>query len=77
MAAPVLLLSNLSLMEIILVPISTSFSLTLLAAIATFGLQQQIIPRDQAASILLATLLTTFLYPGLLKKIIKNMERTN
>jgi Kef-type K+ transport system membrane component KefB len=75
MAAPILLLSNLTLVEIILVPVSTSFSLTLLVAIATFGLEQQIIPRDQAASILLAALLTAFIYPGLLKKIIKSVER--
>jgi Kef-type K+ transport system membrane component KefB len=77
MAAPVLLLSNLTLMEIILVPVSTSFSLTLLVAIATFGLEQQIIPRDQAASILLAALLTAFIYPALLKKIIKAIERSH
>jgi len=74
MAAPVLLLSKLTLMEIILVPVSTSFSLTLLVAIATFGLEQQVIPRDQAASILLAALLTAFIYPALLKKIIKTNE---
>jgi Kef-type K+ transport system membrane component KefB len=75
MAVPVLLLSNLTLMEIILVPISTSFSLTLLAAIATFGLEQQIIPREQAASILLAALLTAFIYPALLKKMIKSGDQ--
>lgn len=75
LAVPVLLFSNLTLMEIILVPISTSFSLTLLAAIATFGLEQRIIPRDQAASILLAALLTAFIYPALLKKIIKSGDQ--
>ncbi|MDQ1354443.1 MAG: hypothetical protein QG657_4752 [Acidobacteriota bacterium] len=77
MAAPVLLLSELTLMEILLVPISTSFSLTLLVAIATFGLEQHVIPRDQAASILLAALLTAFIYPALLKKIIKTNELAN
>jgi len=77
MAAPVLLFSDLTLMEVILVPVSTSFSLTLLVAIATFGLEQQIILREQAASILLAALLTSFIYPALLKKIIKSIERSN
>lgn len=71
---PVLLFSRLTLMEIILVPVSTSFSLTLLVAIATFGLEQHVIPAEQAASILLATLLTTFIYPALMKRIIKSIE---
>jgi len=74
-ASLVFLWSNLTLMEIIIVPVSTSFPLTLLAAIATFGIEQQIIPRDQAASILLAALLTALIYPVLLKKIIRAMER--
>jgi len=67
----VLFLSRLSLMEIVLVPVSTAFPLTLLVAIATFGLEQGIIAEPQAASILLAAILTALIYPVLLKKIIK------
>jgi Kef-type K+ transport system membrane component KefB len=74
-ASLVLLFSHLSLMEIILVPVSTSFALTLLVAIAAFGLEQKIINEQQAASILLAAVLTAFIYPAAMKRIIKSMAR--
>jgi len=74
MASLVLFLSRLSLMEIILVPIATSFPLTLLVAIAAFGLEQGIIKETRAASILLAAVLTAFIYPALMKRIIKTIR---
>jgi hypothetical protein len=58
-----------------LVPVSTSFALTLLAAIATFGLENDILRENQAASILLAAVLTAFIYPALMKTIIKNIKQ--
>lgn len=72
LAAMVLFLSRLCLLDILLVPISTSFSLTLLVAIATFGLENNIIAENQAAAILLAAILTAFIYPTILKRIIKS-----
>lgn len=73
LAALVFLFSQLSLKEILLVPISTSFSLTLLVAIATFGLEQGIITEPQGAAILLAAVITAFVYPSLMKRLIKSM----
>jgi len=73
-ASLVLLLSPLNLMEIILVPVSTAFPLTLLAAIATFGLEHKILTENQAAAILLAAILTAVIYPFLMKKIIKALQ---
>jgi Kef-type K+ transport system membrane component KefB len=75
LASSVLFFTNLSLMEILLVPVSTSFALTLLAAIATFGLEHKIIDETQGASILLAAILTAFIYPGVMKKIILYIAR--
>ncbi len=72
LASLVLLFSRFTLIEILLVPVSTSFALTLLAAIATFGLAHNILTGNQAASILLAAVLTAFIYPAIMKKIIKN-----
>jgi Kef-type K+ transport system membrane component KefB len=69
-AALVLLFSGLSITKIFLVPIATSFPLTLLVAIASFGLENKIILEKQAASILLAAILTSFIYPAIMKKII-------
>ncbi|MCP5105883.1 MAG: cation:proton antiporter [bacterium] len=71
LASSVLFLSRLSLREILLVPVSTSFSLTLLVAIATVGLKHKIIAENQAASILLAAILTAFVYPAIMKRLIK------
>ena len=71
LASLVLFFSRICLIDILLVPISTSFSLTLLVAIATFGLKEGIIAGDQAAAILLASILTAFIYPALMKIIIK------
>lgn len=74
LAALVLLFSRLSLVEILLVPVSTSFSLTLLVAIATFGLEHGIIREAQGASILLAAVLTAVIYPAVMKIIIKTIR---
>jgi Kef-type K+ transport system membrane component KefB len=75
LASLVLLLSSLNLIEIILVPVSTAFPLTLLAAIATFGLEHKILTENQAAAILLAAILTAVIYPFLIKKMIKLLHR--
>lgn len=72
LASLVLLISRLSITEILLVPISTSFSLTLMVAIATFGLEHNIINEKQAASILLAAILTAFIYPAIMKRLISS-----
>lgn len=74
LAASALLLTRLRLLEILLVPVSTSFALTLLAAIATFGLEHKIIPEQQGAAILLAAILTAIIYPFLMKQVIKTMK---
>ncbi|MCK4762956.1 MAG: cation:proton antiporter [Candidatus Aminicenantes bacterium] len=68
LASMVLFFSRFSLVEILLVPLSTSFALTLLVVIATFGLEHGIISREQAASVLLAAVLTSIIYPALLKR---------
>jgi Kef-type K+ transport system membrane component KefB len=75
LASLVLLLSPLNLIEIVLVPVSTAFPLTLLAAIATFGLEHKILTENQAAAILLAAILTAVIYPFLMKKMIKVLQR--
>ena len=75
LASLVLLLSPLNLIEIVLVPVSTAFPLTLLAAIATFGLEHKILTENQAAAILLAAILTAVIYPFLMKKMIKLLQR--
>jgi hypothetical protein len=49
--------------------------LTLLAAIATFGLEHDILKENQAASLLLAAILTAVIYPFLMKKIIKSQQK--
>ncbi|MCP4149311.1 MAG: cation:proton antiporter [bacterium] len=75
LASSVLLFSRMTLMEIILVPVATSFSLTLLVAIAAFGLESGIIVENQAASILLAAILTAVIYPAVMKIIIKKSRQ--
>ncbi len=74
-ASLVLLFSRMSLFEILLVPISTSFSLTLLVAIAAFGLEHNILNANQAASILLTAIITAVIYPAVMKRILKKMEQ--
>jgi Kef-type K+ transport system membrane component KefB len=75
LASLVLLFSPLNLIEIVMVPVSMAFPLTLLAAIATFGLEHKILTENQAASILLAAILTAVIYPFLMKKIIKSLQK--
>lgn len=74
-ASLVLLLSRLSLLEILLVPFSTSFALTLLVAIAAFGLENDIIKSGRASSILLAAVLTALIYPAFMRLIIKTIRK--
>lgn len=74
LASLVLLFSKLSITEILLVPLSTSFALTLLVAIASFGLESKIIQQKQATAILLTAILTAFIYPALIKLIIKRKQ---
>ena len=69
----VLFLSPLTLREIVLVPVATAFPLTLLAAIATFGLEHKILTESQAAAILLAAILTAVVYPFIMKLIAKDL----
>lgn len=75
LASLVLLFSHLPFREIIIVPFSLSFPLTLLAAIATFGLENNILQESQAAAILLAAILTAFIFPFIIKNIIKKMAK--
>jgi len=74
-ASLVLFLSRLSLLEIILVPVSISFSLTLLVAIATFALEHKVLTGNRASSLLLAAILTALIYPVLMKFIIKALRK--
>jgi Kef-type K+ transport system membrane component KefB len=74
-AALVLLFSRLSITAILLVAIANSFPLTLLVAIATFGVKNNILSGGQGAAILLAAVLTALIYPALLKKILKRVKQ--
>jgi len=73
-ASLILFRSHLSLMEIAMVPVSTSFALTLLAAIATFGLESHILQQQQAAAILLAAVLSAIIFPFILRGMISYMN---
>lgn len=66
-ASLVLYFSRLSVSEMALVPLATSFPLTLLVAIATFGLEIDILNRADASAILLSAVLTALVYPSLFK----------
>lgn len=74
-ASLMLLFSKLSITEILLVPVAMSFPLTLLVAIATFGVENNILSANQGAAILLAAVLTAFIYPAILKRIIKQIHK--
>jgi len=74
-SALVLLMSRLHITDILLVPISTSFPLTLLVAIATFGLEIQVLDKPQASAILLAAVLTALIYPAVFKLVIRNLDK--
>lgn len=76
-ASLVLLLSKLSITEILLVPVAMSFPLTLLVAIATFGVEHNILTGNQGAAILLAAVLTSFIYPAIMKRIVKQKQKQN
>jgi hypothetical protein len=57
------------------VPFATSFPLTLLIAIATFGFDIGVIGKIQASSILLAAILTALIFPLFFKKILRREHR--
>jgi Kef-type K+ transport system membrane component KefB len=67
----ILLFTSMSRRLIFLIPLATSFPLTLLIALATFGFENQMINKAQASAILLAAILTSILYPALFKKILR------
>jgi len=77
LASLVLFFSPLTLKEIILVPVSTAFPLTLLAAIATFGIENNILAEDQAAAILLVAIITAVIYPFIMKKLAQELSSRN
>lgn len=70
-AAPLLLIVGMSVREMIATAISLTFPLTLLVAIATFGLESKIIEKTQTAAILLAAIVTSILYPIIFKQLLK------
>lgn len=76
-AALLLNFSNLKLSEIFFVPFAISFPLTLLVAIATFAYDSRIIGKFQASSILLAAILTAFIFPFLFKRLLLRYKRTH
>lgn len=71
LACPVLLFSQLSFREIALTPLALAFPLTLLVALATFGMKSGALDRTQASSVLLAAILTALVYPTLFKLLAK------
>ncbi len=71
LATPLLVFSRLSIREMLLVPFSTAFPLTLLVAIATLGLETGMLSTAQAPAILLTAIITSLLYPGMFKFIVR------
>lgn len=69
-ASPVLLLTGLSTREMIATGLALTFPLTLLVALATFGLDAGVLDKSHTASILLAAILTSVIYPVLFKKMV-------
>lgn len=72
LASPILLFSSMTLKEIRAVPAAMAFPLTLLVAIATFAYENELIPSDQAAAMLLAAVLTALVYPVLFRALIRS-----
>jgi Kef-type K+ transport system membrane component KefB len=69
LASPLLLLVGFSTREILATSVALTFPLTLLVAIATFGLDSGSLDKAQTAGILLASIFTAVLYPILFKKL--------
>ncbi len=72
LVSPILLLSSMKLKEVLAVPAAMSFPLTLLVAISTFAYENELIPSDQAAALLLAAVLTALVYPVLFRTLIRS-----
>ena len=70
LASPILLLADFSTREVVATAVSLTFPLTLLVAIATFGLDSGILEKDQTAAVLLAAILTSLIYPILFKRLV-------
>ena len=70
LACPILLLADFSTREMLATAVSLTFPLTLLVAIATFGLDSGILQKDQTAAVLLAAILTSVIYPIFFKKLV-------
>jgi Kef-type K+ transport system membrane component KefB len=74
-SSSILVLSTMKLSDVFSVPFATSFPLTLLIAIATFGFDIGVIGKIQASSILLAAILTALIFPLFFKKILRREHR--
>jgi len=70
-SAFILVFSSLTLRQIIMVPFGLSFPLTLLVAVAAIGLEMEAITKDQGAVILLASIITSLVYPWVFKLMAK------
>lgn len=69
--SPILLTVQMSVREMTATAFSLTFPLTLLVAIATFGLEEGILGKMETASLLFTAILTSILYPIVFKKLIK------
>lgn len=76
LASMVLYFSNLTVFEMALVPFATAFPLTLLVAIATFGLEMKILTKSSASAILLSAILTALVYPAMFKVLVKYQKKS-
>ncbi|RMD47121.1 MAG: cation:proton antiporter [Aquificota bacterium] len=70
-----LLFANFSLKEVFLSAFSLSIPLTLLAAIATLGLEINMITEDDASAIVLTAILTGLFYPWCFKMLVKYTDK--
>ncbi|PIE03707.1 MAG: hypothetical protein CSA81_01040 [Acidobacteria bacterium] len=70
LASPLLFIADFSGREIVATAFSLTFPLTLLVAVASFGLENEILEKPQTAAILLAAIFTAVLYPVIFKKLI-------
>ncbi|WP_457644108.1 cation:proton antiporter [Persephonella sp.] len=73
-AAMIFVFSGFSWKEIFLIPFSLSMPLTLLVAIATIGLEVNMLDKKQASIIILSAILSGLIYPWLFKIIVKKIK---
>ena len=66
--------TNVKLKELILVPLGLSIPLTLLVAIATIGLQINLLSKEDASAIILTAIFTGLIYPWFFKLIVKHLK---